>query len=178
VVSLRGWTARSRQSSPRPTTVAPLGRWSNLGGRARSPGWTPLQKGPSDPVGASTLRPTNPTATLRVGHGTPAELHLASLRFVDTAVNLGDTDYLAFTALKDEIADVLGGPPRGIPQIGASIPLASNSCSRSAVGPCLVNVRSKAFSSASKLNFAAKWWIYLTRVGSNLRRRVICSVRA
>ena len=43
------------------------------------------------------------------------ELHLASLRFVDTTLNLEGTDHPAFAALKAEFADVLGGPPRGLP---------------------------------------------------------------
>ena len=69
-------------------------------------------------MGTSTLRPTAPTAALCVGHGMPArwdELHLASLRFVDTTLNLEGTDHPAFAALKAEFADVLGGPPRGLP---------------------------------------------------------------
>ena len=43
------------------------------------------------------------------------ELHLAPLRFVDTSITLAGTDHPAFAALKEEFADVLGGPPRGLP---------------------------------------------------------------
>jgi len=43
------------------------------------------------------------------------ELHLASLRFVDASLTLQSTDHPAFAALKTEFADVLGGPPRGLP---------------------------------------------------------------
>ena len=53
------------------------------------------------------------TGTERLTDGT--ELHLASLRFVDTSLNLQGTDHPAFAALKSEFADVLGGPPPGLP---------------------------------------------------------------
>ena len=43
------------------------------------------------------------------------ELHLASLRLVDTSLTLSGADHPAFAALKDEFADVLGGPPPGLP---------------------------------------------------------------
>jgi hypothetical protein len=49
----------------------------------------------------------------RLSDGT--ELHLASLRFVDTSLTLQGTDHPAFADLKEEFADVLGGPPRGLP---------------------------------------------------------------
>ena len=51
-----------------------------------------------------------------------AELHMASLRFVDTTIALEGQDHPAFAALKDEsaalkdeFADVLVGPPPGLP---------------------------------------------------------------
>jgi hypothetical protein len=53
------------------------------------------------------------TGTERLTGGT--ELHLASLRFVDTSFNLQGADHPAFAALKSEFADVLGGPPPGLP---------------------------------------------------------------
>jgi hypothetical protein len=43
------------------------------------------------------------------------ELHLASLRFIDTSLELTGVDHPAFAALKAEYADVLGGPPPGLP---------------------------------------------------------------
>jgi hypothetical protein len=43
------------------------------------------------------------------------ELHLASLRLVDTSLTLSGADHPAFAALNDEFADVLGGPPPGLP---------------------------------------------------------------
>ena len=43
------------------------------------------------------------------------ELHLASVRFVDTSLDLQGSDHPAFAALKAEYADVLGGPPPGLP---------------------------------------------------------------
>jgi hypothetical protein len=49
----------------------------------------------------------------RLTNGT--ELHLASLRFVDTSLKLQGADHPAFAALKSEFADVLGGPPPGLP---------------------------------------------------------------
>ena len=53
------------------------------------------------------------TGTERLTDGT--ELHLASLRFVDTSLNLQGADHPAFAALKSAFADVLGGPPPGLP---------------------------------------------------------------
>jgi len=53
------------------------------------------------------------TGMERLTDGT--ELHLASLRFVDAGMTLEAADHPAFTALKTEFADVLGGPPRGLP---------------------------------------------------------------
>jgi hypothetical protein len=38
------------------------------------------------------------------------ELQLESRRFVDTSLNLHDTNHPAFVALKSEIANVLGAP--------------------------------------------------------------------
>jgi hypothetical protein len=43
------------------------------------------------------------------------ELHLASLRFVDASLAMEGQDHPAFAALKAEFADVLGGPPPGLP---------------------------------------------------------------
>ena len=61
-----------------------------------------------------------PPATPRFVDGTElladgTELHLASLRLVDTSLTLPGMDHPAFTALKAEFADVLGGPPPGLP---------------------------------------------------------------
>jgi transposase InsO family protein len=42
-------------------------------------------------------------------------LHLASLRLADASLALEGTDHPAFAALKAEFADVLGGPPPGLP---------------------------------------------------------------
>jgi len=53
------------------------------------------------------------TGSERLADGT--ELHLASLRFVDTSITLAGADHPAFATLKEEFADVLGGPPRGLP---------------------------------------------------------------
>ncbi len=50
------------------------------------------------------------TDTKRITDGT--ELYLASLRFVDTLLNL----YPAFAALNVDSGDVLGGPPPGLPR--------------------------------------------------------------
>ncbi len=44
-----------------------------------------------------------------------SQLHLASVRFVDTSLDLEGSDHPAFAALKAEYADVLGGPPPGLP---------------------------------------------------------------
>ena len=43
------------------------------------------------------------------------ELHLASLRLVDASIEMQGSDHPAFAALKAEYADVLAGPPRGLP---------------------------------------------------------------
>ena len=43
------------------------------------------------------------------------ELHLASLRIVDSSLELQGADHPAFSKLKSEYADVLGGPPPGLP---------------------------------------------------------------
>ena len=43
------------------------------------------------------------------------ELHLASLRFTDASLALEGQDHPAFAALKADFADVLGGPPPGLP---------------------------------------------------------------
>jgi len=43
------------------------------------------------------------------------ELHLASVKFVDTSLELPGADHPAFAALKAEFADVLAGPPHGLP---------------------------------------------------------------
>ena len=43
------------------------------------------------------------------------ELHLATLRFADAALALEGQDHPAFAELKVEFADVLGGPPSGLP---------------------------------------------------------------
>jgi len=43
------------------------------------------------------------------------ELHLASLRFADASLAFEGQDHPAFAALKAEFADVLGGPPPGLP---------------------------------------------------------------
>ncbi len=42
-------------------------------------------------------------------------LHLASLLLADAALALEGQDHPAFAELKTEFADVLGGPPRGLP---------------------------------------------------------------
>jgi len=63
--------------------------------------------------GPSPRLPSFKSGMERLLDGT--ELHLASLRFVDTTLNLEGTDHPAFAVLKDEFADVLGGPPRGLP---------------------------------------------------------------
>ena len=42
-------------------------------------------------------------------------LHLASLRLADASLALEGQDHPAFAALKEEFADVLGGPPHGLP---------------------------------------------------------------
>ena len=43
------------------------------------------------------------------------ELHLASLRFADASIALEGQDHPDFAALKAEFADVLAGPPPGLP---------------------------------------------------------------
>ena len=43
------------------------------------------------------------------------ELHLASVRFPEDSLRLGGMDHPAFAALKEEFADVLAGPPPGLP---------------------------------------------------------------
>ncbi len=43
------------------------------------------------------------------------KLHLASLRIVDTSLELQGADHPAFSDLKSEFADVFGGPPPGLP---------------------------------------------------------------
>ena len=43
------------------------------------------------------------------------ELHLATVRFSDASISLEGDDHPAFAALKAEFADVLAGPPPGLP---------------------------------------------------------------
>ena len=43
------------------------------------------------------------------------EPHLASLRFVNTTIALDGQDHPALAALKDEFADIMLGPPPGLP---------------------------------------------------------------
>ena len=43
------------------------------------------------------------------------ELHLTSLRFADASLALEGQDHPDFAALKAEFADVLAGPPPGLP---------------------------------------------------------------
>ncbi len=82
-------------------------------------------------------------------HGT--ELHLASLRFVDTLFQLSGVDHPAFATLKAKGADLLGKPPR--------LTEVSSRCSKLAIDQDRGLVPSKVCPNASLPSFAGNFLI-------------------
>ena len=106
------------------------------------------------------------TGSERLADGT--ELHLASLRFVDTSITFASTDHPAFAALKEEFFDVLGGPPRGLPpDRGIELTLETGGRPMPQTRPL------KPFQRESWRNSARSWSICWTAAGYNRRRRAM-----